>query len=239
MQLRVGWRYLVAFAALTILCGTSHEFAHHFAGALVCGEFGSKTFNSFTLAPGCGSSAWRAWPTIAGPLFTFALMWLGAVRLRNPDERQRQLGFALVFANFPINRMGFVLFGWNDEQWVARHEFGASPVAFWLAVAAVWIACLPPLIAAWRAIENRRRALWFAGFFVLPFVFVVLFAGGFLEEFVLLRQRILADTVFGVPWLIIAVEFLSLAVYLSLRGAIAEAANDADVHAGAALAVRH
>jgi len=154
MQLRVGWRYLVAFAALTILCGTSHEFAHHFAGALVCGEFGSKTFNSFTLAPGCESSAWRAWPTIAGPLFTFALMWLGAVRLRNPDERQRQLGFALVFANFPINRMGFVLFGWNDEQWVARHEFGASPVAFWLAVAAVWIACLPPLIAAWRAIET-------------------------------------------------------------------------------------
>ena len=51
MQLRVGWRYLVAFAALTILCGTSHEFAHHFAGALVCGEFGSKTFNSFPLAP--------------------------------------------------------------------------------------------------------------------------------------------------------------------------------------------
>jgi hypothetical protein len=56
MQLRLTWRYVLAFAALTILCGTSHEFVHHFAGAAICGGFGVKTFNSFDLAPGCDAN---------------------------------------------------------------------------------------------------------------------------------------------------------------------------------------
>src|SRR5437867_3921818 len=101
LHLRLTWQYVTAFAALTILCGTSHEFAHHFAGAAVCGAFGTKTFNSFQLAPGCEANPWRLWPTVAGPLFTFALMWWGMSLLRGAGEGSRRLGFALVFANFP------------------------------------------------------------------------------------------------------------------------------------------
>lgn len=225
IHLRLTWRYVVAFAALTILCGTSHEFAHHFAGAAVCGAFGTKTFNSFHLAPGCEASPWRLWPTVAGPLFTFALMWWGMHLLRGADEGRRQLGFALIFANFPVNRMGFVLFGWNDEQWVARHAFGPSRLAFWATIVLVWAACVPPLVAAFRAIGNRRRGLWFAGFFLLPFAFVVVFAGAFLEDYLLLGRRVLATPVLGVPYLIVAVEALSLAVYYALRAHLTGAAG--------------
>lgn len=88
---------------------------HHFTGAAVCGAFGTKTFNSFELAPGCETRPGQLLAAAAGPLFTFALMGLGAFWLSGGDERRRRLGFALVFANFPVNRMGFVLFGWNDE----------------------------------------------------------------------------------------------------------------------------
>lgn len=225
IHLRLTWRYLAAFAALTILCGTSHEFVHHFTGAAVCGAFGTKTFNSFHLAPGCEVSPWRLWPTVAGPLFTVALMWWGAARLRAADEGRRRLGFALVFANFPVNRMAFVLFGWNDEQWVARQAFGHSRVAFWATVVLVWAACVPPLAAAYRAIGNRRRALWFAGFFLLPFAFVVAFAGAFLEEYLLLGRRVLATPVLGVPALIVLVEVLSLAAYAAFRPALAGGAR--------------
>jgi hypothetical protein len=220
MHLRLTWRYLVAFAALTILCGTSHEFAHHFAGAAICGEFGVKTFNSFDLAPGCDAKPGSFWATVAGPVFTFGLMWWGMFMLRTRDERRRRLGFALIFANFPINRMGFVLFGWNDEQWVARHLFGSSQLAFWVTILLVWAACVPPLVAAYRVIENRWRPIWFAGFFVLPFAYVLVFAGAFLENYLLLGRHFLTTRVIGVPYLIIVVEILSMAVYYAFRDGI-------------------
>ncbi|MGI9089599.1 MAG: hypothetical protein ACR2GG_00690 [Gemmatimonadaceae bacterium] len=217
IYLRLTWQYLAAFAALTILCGTSHEFVHHFTGAAICGRFGLKTFNSFDLAPGCDSNPWSVWATVAGPLFTFALMWWGLVLLRSEDERRRRLGFALIFANFPVNRMGFVLFGSNDEQWVARQLFGHSHLAFWATILIVWAACVPPLVAAYRAIGNRHRPLWFAGFFLLPFAFVIVFAGVFLENYLLLARHVLATRVLGVPYLIILVEVLSLVIYRVFR----------------------
>lgn len=217
MQLRITWQYLVTFAALTILCGTSHEFVHHFAAAGICGEFGLKTFNSFSLAPSCAATPVTLWATVAGPLFTFGLMWWGMFMLRHPDERRRQLGFALIFANFPINRMVFVLMGWNDEQWTAKQLVGNDPAGYWIAVILVWAACVPPLVAAYRAIGNRWRPAWFAAFFVLPFVFVLLFAGMFLENYLLLKLGFLDTPVLGIPLLILLVEILSLLVYYSFK----------------------
>ena len=106
VTLRLSWAYLVAFLALTILCGTSHEFAHHFEGAAFCGCFGTKTFNSFDLCPSCGGNmtAFIA-ATWAGTIFTYALMWFGVYGLRQPDPGLRPLGFGAVFANFTIHRM--------------------------------------------------------------------------------------------------------------------------------------
>lgn len=50
MVIPLSWRYLLAFFCLGTLLGIGHEFAHHFAGYLICGEWGYKTFNSFDLA---------------------------------------------------------------------------------------------------------------------------------------------------------------------------------------------
>ena len=217
IRLHLTWRYLIGFAALTLLCGTSHEFAHHFSGAAICGKFGYKTFNSFELAPGCDANPISLWATAAGPLFTFGLMWWGLFLLRSDDERGRNFGFALIFANFPINRLLFILIHSNDEQWVAYRLYGHSNVAWWVAIAVVWLACVPPLVVAYRAIGNRRRWLWFTGFFVLPFLYVILFAGLFLENYLLLGQRFLANTILGIPLLIILIEILSLLVYHVFR----------------------
>jgi hypothetical protein len=235
MQLGLSWRYVVAFAALTILCGTSHEFAHHFAGAAICGAFGVKTFNSFDLAPGCDANPMAFWATVAGPVFTFALMWWGALMVRGDGVRRRRLGFALIFANFPVNRMGFVLFGWNDEQWVARHLFGPSRIAFWVTILLVWVACVPPLVVAYRAIGNRHRPLWFAGFFLVPFAFVIAFAGAFLENYLLLGHHVLANRIIGVPYLIILVEMLSMAIYYAFRDGLTESPLRATPFDGSAL----
>ena len=217
MKINITWRYAAAFLFLTILCGTSHEFVHHFAGAAVCGEFGYKTFNSFVLPEACRANPYKLWATAAGPLFTFALVWLGLYQMRRADEKSKRLGFALIFANFPVNRLLFALLGGNDEQYIAQQLFGKSALAYWLVNFIIWLCVLPPLYFAYREIANRFKFLWFAGFFILPFVFVVLFAGLFLENYLLLERKILAETIFGIPYLIMLVEAFCLTGYALTR----------------------
>ncbi|MDP9017059.1 MAG: hypothetical protein M3N19_01895 [Candidatus Eremiobacteraeota bacterium] len=218
MKISLSWRYLLAFCALTILCGTSHEFVHHFTGAALCGHFGTKTFNSFTLAAGCDSNLVAVyWSAMAGPIFTFGLLWVGYFLLRRADAGSKGLGFALIFANFPINRMLFCLLNSNDEQYANRLLFGNSPLVFWLTIIVIWAIALPPLIEAYRQLENRPKAAWFIGFFVLPFIFVIGFAGLFLEQFLLVDRQVLASSVLGIPYLILLVEILSAVVYEVFR----------------------
>ncbi len=226
LKIKLSLPYVIAFLALTILCGTSHEFVHHFVGAAFCGCFGYKTFNSFELCSSCAGNrlAFIA-ATWAGPLFTYGLMWLGVYRLSKPSTAARQLGFALIFANFPINRIGFALIGWNDEQYVTNKIFGHSPLGFWLTNLAIWILAIPPLLFAYRAITNRHRVLWFIGFFVLPFVFVFVFAGMFLEQWLLLDRKFLAVPIIGIPYLILVVEVLSIIVLAIFRHGITTAGS--------------
>lgn len=214
-------RYLAAFAALIVLCGLGHEFVHHATGALLCGAFGSKTFNSFELAAACANRPLAfVVSTWAGPVFTFALMWLGWHRLASGDAGQRRLGLVLIFANFPINRLLFALLGWNDEQYVTRTVIGDSTLAFWLTNLAVWVMALPPLVAAWRAMAGRRRLARYLALLLLPFVFVLVF-GIVMEDWLLLRQRVLAQSVFGIPALLVVSELIALAAWYRWRPAAA------------------
>jgi hypothetical protein len=213
MKIQLSPRYILAFLLLTMLCGLSHEMVHHAAGAAVCGGWGYKTFNSFSLYSPCANEAYSYLATLAGPAFTYALMWLGWYRLAKPDRQSRQLGFALIFANFPVNRMLFVFLGFNDEQYIVRTMFDKSPLASAAAIVIVLLCTVPPLVAAYRAIENKHRVWWFLGFYLLPFVFVILFAGFFLENFLLLNRKVLADTVLGIPYLLLAVEVACIAGY--------------------------
>ena len=129
-------------------------------------------------------------------------------------------GLALVFANFPINRIGFALIHANDEQYVTWAAFTHSAWGFWLTNVAIWLCAIPPLVFAYRAIANRRRLLWFLGFFILPFVFVFVFAGMFLENWLLLEKKFMATPVLGIPYLILLVEAISLGLYLTFRRGI-------------------
>ena len=213
MKLRLNLKYVLAFLLLTMLAGLSHEMVHHVTGAAICGCWGYKTFNSFVLCASCDDNPYRFWATVAGPAFTFALMWIGWYQLRKPDNKNKQLGFALIFANFPINRILFAFLGYNDEQWVAKNLYGDSPIAYWITILLILICTVPPLVAAFLQIQNRRRWLWFAGFFVLPFVFVILFAGLFLEEYLLLKMRFLSEPVLGIPYLLLLTEVLCVMGY--------------------------
>lgn len=223
MRIVITRQSLFAFAALILLCGLGHEFVHHATAALLCQSFGEATFNSFRLAADCANRPLAfVVSTWAGPLFTFALMWFGWHRLRADAPGTRQLGLALIFANFPLNRLLFALLGGNDEMYVTRVVIGNSTTAYLLTNLAIWVMVLPPLVAAWRALAPRHRPRWFAGLFVLPFVFVLLF-GVTVEEVLLLRFGVLAERIFGIPALMLLVALLALAAWIRWRSAIADA----------------
>jgi hypothetical protein len=209
------WRFLLAFFCLTAIMGISHELAHHVAGFLICGDWGYKTFNSFMLAEGCRQahpgSFWLA--TLAGPvLFNYLPMWIGFHQMRQADPGKRLFGLALVFSTIPIMRIVFSLLGANDEPWLIRLHFGDSSLAFWLMNAAIWALTLPPLVLAWQTIGNRLRPavylLFFLGVPVLVFVLV-----GIVLEDLIIRHKVLADTVWGMPYMVLLAEVLACIGY--------------------------
>lgn len=238
MKIPLTWQFLTAFLCLTALMGISHELAHHLAGYAICGDWGYKTFNSFLLADGCRAAHpdtfWLA--TLAGPvLFNYVPMWIGVVFMRRADAGAKLFGVALVFSTIPIMRIVFSLLGANDEPWMVRLHFGDDPVAFWLMNLAIWCLTLPPLVIAWRTIRNRLRPLVFALFFVGVPALVFVLVGIVLEDMIV-KHRILADTIWGMPYLVLLAELLAYIGYLMLgahlRRPAAENAKAQDLPAG-------
>jgi hypothetical protein len=215
MKIRFTSQYLIAYVCLGMILGISHELSHHVAGYLICGDWGYKTFNSFRLAEGCSAShpqtAWLA--TLTGPvLFNYIPMWIGYFKLKQPDEGTKLFGFTLIFSSIPVMRIVFNLVGANDEAAIVRMFFGENQLAFWLMNAVIWLIAFPPLILAYRSIRNAKPALLFLLNLLAFPVFVFFFVGIFLEDLII-KHHVLAETIWGMPYLVILVEILAYAGY--------------------------
>jgi hypothetical protein len=78
MKITVAWLPLLAFGALQFALGEAHELVHTGLGRLLCGCWGSRDFNVWSLCATCDHAPLRNLAaTYAGPLFTFAMMWWG------------------------------------------------------------------------------------------------------------------------------------------------------------------
>jgi hypothetical protein len=215
MHVQLTPRYLLAFFCLAAILGIGHELAHHVVGFLICGEWGYKTFNSFKLAAGCQlqhpTTYWLA--TLAGPvLFNYIPAWFGFFQMRRADPGSKLFGLTLVFATIPIMRIVFSALHANDEPWIVGHFFGHSPAAFWVMNVAIWLLTGPPLILAWRTIQNRNRLLLYL-FYLLALPVFVFFVVGIVLENMIIRQHILSDTVWGMPYLVLLSEALAYLGY--------------------------
>ena len=212
ITLRVTWRYCVALYCVVMLYASLHEFVHHVAGYLICGSWGYKTFNYFITTCEGSTSSWSA--TFAGPAFSFGVMWVGWWMLARQASTTltRQLGFAMIFAQLPLQRITGPLFGHNDEYYAAWHLFGVSETTRWVTFAVIVACCLPPLVGAWRAIGNARRVWWYLLFLTL-LPYIVWGPPFMLLEYLLTKRKVLADTVIGVPYLFILNEVVTIIAY--------------------------
>lgn len=186
MNIRISIAYLIVFAALTLLLVEVHEQVHAVATRLLCGGWASRVFDNVLPYRGC-SAGRLALVDIAAPLFSYALLWLGAIWMWRPSPRLQALGFTLAFASLPFGRLlpqivtAFVENSTSDEYSFVRRIAGDAldrDSTGSLAVVIALVLGLPALVAIWKRLPSGRRLRLFAGFYLLPLLFVIAWTVG-------------------------------------------------------------
>lgn len=214
IKLKITWKYCIAFYCVIMLYVSLHELIHHFSGYIICGDWGIKTFNYFETA--CENERKSYLATYAGPLFSFIMMYVGMSFLKKKSNYKRHMGFAIIFAQLPLQRMVSPFFKMNDEYYASFRLFGDSEIMYWLVIIIIWLICLPPLIMAYNVIENRFKEFWFIfylGFF--PYVLWGPFFGGL--EYLMVEKEILAKQIIGIGILFIINEVITIIAYYYSR----------------------
>ena len=194
---RLGTRWWIAFSLLILTIHEAHELAHVLTGRALCGTWAARDFNAWWFTTECNSIL----PTVAGPLFSYLMMFLGA-RMRSGA------GVALLFAANPFARIFTAAMGGGDEMVVGKRIAATAdrtPAVHLLVLLFVTAICGTALVLAWRAMRGLpKRTLWFLGMMVWPMVVtgVLLFVIGNR----LLRAGVLAEPpIAGAPPLVLVV----------------------------------
>lgn len=179
MRIKISVSYIIAFLLLTIVMLELHEIFHIMVGRLICGCWGSRDFNVWSLCEGCDKTSSLSWlATLAGPVFSFSMMWLGILLLSSPNPHKKAVGFSLIFANIPFGRITEVMKGAGDEMIVAKHflksDFSMTHIIF-ICSGLILILGLPPIIKAFRVLKNKYSWIYIIGFMTLPIAFILIY----------------------------------------------------------------
>ncbi|MEO7046291.1 MAG: hypothetical protein ABI091_13360 [Ferruginibacter sp.] len=218
MQFKISSSYIIVFLFLTIVILELHETAHIVVGRIICGCWGKRDFNVWALCDGYDKAHSFSWlATLAGPVFSFTMMWLGRYLLYSTDSKKRSLGFSLIFANIPFGRISEAIKGAGDEMVVTRHLPGnafSRTQMILLCTAIILIIILPPLLKAFQMLAKRFRWLYIAAFLTLPLVFILGYVLIFLNG-ILTNGFLCAAWIAGTP-LLITVHTLVACIMLFL-----------------------
>ena len=115
---------------------------------------------------------------------------------------------------------------------MVHHFWGNDPRALWIMKACVLVLTLPPLVIAWQTIRNRYKPLVYALFFIgVPLTVFVLI--GIVLEGLIIKQHVLADTLWGMPYMVVLAEVLATVGYASLKAHLWQPARSGPSGAGA------
>jgi hypothetical protein len=167
--------HIATFLLLAFLGYQAHQLTRHLVGAALCGGFGTMTFTVTTTREPC---SFPTLATLSGPALTYGLAWFGMFLLRS--QKYKLFAYALIFASFAHLRFIQTLTGRGDELILAKQWFGISSQG--IVAVIVFLIGLPPVIAAFQVIANRRRTLVFicSWLLPLPLLFAMLFGNQFL-----------------------------------------------------------
>lgn len=203
MKIHLNVRSGIALAALSFFMQETHEVAHTSVGRLICGCWGTRDFNVWTLCAECAREApLTLLATLAGPLYSFSIIWIGYYLLTRAAPTTKSVGFALVVSSMPFSRVLTPLFGGGDEIFVLRRLGVDHSIAWVLVLVTVLALLIPPVVKIYNLIENQRKLLWMIGLLLVPFLMIgaVVFA---VLQGMILKRGILDETwIMGSPMLV-------------------------------------
>ena len=91
MKLKLTPKFVLTFLALTFVLHEAHEIVHTTVGRIICGCWGERDFNVWGLCDSCQTNPLRIYSTLAGPVFTFIIIWFGN-SLLNSQKSENQWG---------------------------------------------------------------------------------------------------------------------------------------------------
>jgi hypothetical protein len=199
--------YIALFLLLAFLCYQAHQLTRHLVGAALCGGFGTMTFTITIPREPC---LFPTIVTLSGPVLTYGLAWFGMFLLRS--SKYKLFAYVLILASFAHLRFIQTLTGRGDELILARQWFGISSRA--LVAPIVFLIGLPPVIAAFHAIANRRRVLVFivSWLLPLPLLFAMLFGNQFL--FGANGDEIHELSLLGIPLIVLITDLIASALLI-------------------------
>jgi len=205
MGIRPNGNYVVSFLALLFVMHEAHEIAHTALGRLICGSWGERDFNVWSLADGCNQGDLISMlPTYFGPFFTFSMIWIGAFLLHpNNSLQKKSLGFSLLFANMPFGRIITAAFGGGDEVHATYILLNDHSLAWIVGLMGILLIVAFPLYRAFMTIEKNRWG-WFLLFLLAPLLIDIVVVLGLmntlLEKGFLARYWILGSPMLVTLW---------------------------------------
>lgn len=201
MKIKLNFKFIIAFMALTFVLGEAHEIVHTTVGRIICGCWGLRDFNNWEICESC-NNPFAIWATVAGPVFTFIIIWVGYLMInKNESENKKILGFSLLFASLPFARILNAILGIGDEITVLNKLLNNHTLAWIIGLIGILLLTLFPLIKAYKIIENKNKIGWFLLFLLIPTILYIVIILVLLNT--LLSKEILSEYwILGSPKLV-------------------------------------
>lgn len=205
MKLKLTPKFVLTFLALTFLLHEAHEIVHTTVGRIICGCWGKRDFNVWSLCGNCSEqNPYSVISTFAGPIFTYLMIWLGVYLMNKLKDNQKALGFSLVYANMPFTRFFGAVTGGGDEVWGLNLVFHNYNLAWLLGTIIILAIIIYPLYRSFKLIKNESPIVWFLVFLLIPGqidVWVVLiFLNSLLQKGILSDYWILGSPILVTLW---------------------------------------
>ena len=220
MHLRLSLSTIITFLLLLIVMMEFHEMVHISVGRIICGCWGPRDFNVWSLCDTCRDTRPLWWlSTFSGPMFSFAMMWLGMFWLYSSDLKMKALGFSFIFSNIPFGRITTVMMGGGDEMMVIRNfmkdDFSRTSMIA-ICSALVLAITLPPIIKAYKSLTNKHAWIYIIAFLTLPLLFLLTYTLTGLNT--LLKNGFLSTAwIMGTPLLITLHTLIAFVLLMLFR----------------------
>jgi hypothetical protein len=221
MKIKFSVAYLLSFLVLVFLVQELQDWMHVIVGEWICGCWGIKTFNAWTMCEHSEVSGnILAFVWLAGPLLIYILTWIAWSILESKKTTSSwSIGFSLLFATLPLGRILAAARGSSDETNAMRELFqrpDGSNHNFVVAAGLILVLALtiPPLIKAYQIAGGLKERL-----LIIPLFLLFPLIGDYLVVSVgmnkLLANDVMRDeSLPGTPFLVLIWGIICLLVFL-------------------------